>query len=465
MLRAGSAATALTLLAACGAGGRGSDGGGATAPGTDLSATHAKLLLWGPGSGVDRQAQVDLWNQQHPNLPLEFASAPYGGQGIVALQKFIAAVAAGTPADVAWIDRFQIANLAARKAFVSLDPFIKRDKYNLKRHFAPLLEEVHGIDGKVYALPSSTDDRAFWWNTRLVREAGLDAHTGPKIWEELKEYAVRTTRLTGDPGTDQVGWNYRVPGFGIFYLYGWIFGAEFLSKDGRKAQYNHPGVVEALQTMLDIVDAMGGTAKVDGFLNNNKAMSGGGSTTMFVDDRIAAQVPSPLNAIARDRPNMEFGWSHMPLRRAGDKIRTFAGGFSWTVPAGVPHPDVSWALASSLMSEPSLLAWAEAAAAPVRAQGGVYRPGYTSVQDVDRLLRERYATGIASVDKGWDFEIDLMQYARVRPVSPAAADAWDALGELWNSVFSRSATPKQAADLANTKVQKALDDAYATLGR
>jgi hypothetical protein len=36
-------------------------------------------------------------------------------------------------------------------------------------------------------------------------------------------------------------------------------------------------------------------------------------------------------------------------------------------------------------------------------------------------------------------------------------------GELWNSVFSRKATPKQAADLANATVQKALGDAYATL--
>jgi multiple sugar transport system substrate-binding protein len=186
---------------------------------------------------------------------------------------------------------------------------------------------------------------------------------------------------------------------------------------------------------------------------------------MFVRDRIGMQVPSPLNAIGRERREMEFGWSHMPLRRAGDKIRTFAGGFSWTVPAGVQHPDVSWALTKSLLSDESLLAWAEAAAAPARAQGGVYKPGFTTVQEVDRGLRKRYATGIESVDKAWDFEIDLMQYARVRPVSPAAAEAWDALGELWNSVFSRSATPKQAADLANARVQKALDEVYAAISR
>jgi hypothetical protein len=53
----------------------------------------------------------------------------------------------------------------------------------------------------------------------------------------------------------------------------------------------------------------------------------------------------------------------------------------------------------------------------------------------------------------------------VRPVSPVAGEAWDALLELWDSVFSRQQTPKAAADLANARVQQALDQTYASLGR
>jgi hypothetical protein len=86
---------------------------------------------------------------------------------------------------------------------------------------------------------------------------------------------------------------------------------------------------------------------------------------------------------------------------------------------------------------------------------------------VDRNLRQRYATGISSVDQAWDHQINLKQRARVCPVSPAAAaaaDAWDALSELWTTDFSRQATPKQAADLANARVRQALNDASAAIG-
>jgi hypothetical protein len=36
---------------------------------------------------------------------------------------------------------------------------------------------------------------------------------------------------------------------------------------------------------------------------------------------------------------------------------------------------------------------------PARAQGGVYKPGFTTVQEVDRTLRRQYATGITNVDQ------------------------------------------------------------------
>jgi maltose-binding protein MalE len=84
------------------------------------------------------------------------------------------------------------------------------------------------------------------------------------------------------------------------------------------------------------------------------------------------------------------------------------------------------------------------------------------VQDVDKKFRQQYATKLPLIDGAWDFTIDLMQYARVRPVSPAAAEAWDALSDTWNSVLARKQTPKEACDAMNARVQKALDDAYAS---
>ena len=452
---AGGGALTLVPAAACAPGG----GGGPAATPADLSRVRQPVLVWGPTGAAElpaRQAQLAVFGAEHPNLPAEVVPAPFtSAQGVEGMQKLFAAVAAGDPPEAAWIDRFQLANLAVRRTVASVDAQLKRDRYDLKRHFAPLLEEVTGIDGKIYGLPSSTDNRALWWNKRQLRESRVDAEKGPATWDDLRQFATRATRSGGDDALTQLGWNFKSPGFGILYLWSWLAGAEFFARGGRTAQYDHPGVVEALNFLLAGADAQGGSARVDAFL-----APGAQAGDPFVADRIAMQLASPLAAVARQRPDMDFGWGPVPVRRPGDRVQTFAGGFAWAVPAGTKNPEVSWAVLRSLLSEAALSAWAEAGAGPARAGGGVYLPGFTTVEATDRAFRQRFATGIKTVDAAWDFTIDLMRFARVRPVSPAAAEAWDGLSETWNTVLARKQTPKAACDALNARVQRALDEAY-----
>lgn len=458
-LTLGALGSTSSLLAACSPGSP--DGAGGRA--ADLSAVQQKVQVWGPVGAGDipaRTAQLSVWNRERPNLAAEIVPAPFtSAQGIEGLQKLFATVAAGDPPDAVWIDRFQLSNLAVRKTVAPLDAQMRRDKYDLKQHFVPLLEEVTGIDGKTYGLPSSTDNRVLWWNTRYLREAGLDAEKGPRTWDELRAFGTRATRPSADGGIQALGWNHRSPGFGMLYLWSWLAGAQFFSKDGRTAQYNHPGVIDALNFLLSGADAQGGVSKVDAFL----ATAGQGGDP-FINDRVLMLHSSPLANIARLRPDMEFGWGPMPVKRAGDKIQTFAGGFAWAAPTGTRNPDVAWGVLRSLMSEAALGEWAEAQAAAARGAGGTYLPGFTTVQAVDRAFRQKYATRLPRVDAAWDFIIDVMQYAKVRPVSPAAAEAWDALSGVWDSVLGRKQTAKEACDAMNGRVQRALDEAYASAG-
>ena len=117
--------------------------------------------------------------------------------------------------------------------------------------------------------------------------------------------------------------------------------------------------------------------------------------------------------------------------------QTFAGGFAWAMPFGTKNPDVSWAMLRSLMSEEALGAYAEVQAGAARAANAAYLPVFTTVVEVDKAFRQKYATKVPAVDAAWDFTIKLMDIAKVRPVSPAAAEAWDALSECWNTVLAR----------------------------
>jgi multiple sugar transport system substrate-binding protein len=463
VLAGGAAGSA--LLASCQS--PPSSTGSAGATGADLTRLQGKILVWGPTGTGDlpaRQAQIGVWNRQHPNLVAEITPAPFtSAQGIEGLQKLFAGVAAGDPPDAVYIDRFQLSNLGARRTLAAIDDKVKRDKYDLKRHFVTLLEEVTGIDGKPYGLPSTTDNRATVWNKRLLREAGLDAEKGPQTWNDLKTFATRASRTGGDGNLAQLGINPKLPGFGILYLWSWLAGAQFLSKDGHTAQYNHPGVAEALNFLLSLADAQGGLQKIDAYV-----AAGGGAGDPFANDRYAMQVAGPtglVGTVMKQHPELEFGVGYVPVKNAGDKNQTFAGGFAWALPSGTKNPDASWGMLRSLMSEESLGAYADIQAATARSSGSVYLPAFTTVQEVDKAFRQTYATKIPAVDAVWDFTIKLMDIAKVRPVSPAAAEAWDALNECWTTVLARKDTPKSACDAMNARVQKALDEAYASLGK
>ena len=158
----GAAALGLgAALAACGPA-----GGSPTEPApqakVDLSKVNRKLLVWSERS-VARSAQVARWTEQHPNLPAEMTDIGTGGQGSEAITKFLAAVAAGDVADVVRFDRFQIGSYTHRGAFTPLDPYQKADKFDLKRFVDSAVEEAHGLDKKLYGIPTSTDNRPFFW--------------------------------------------------------------------------------------------------------------------------------------------------------------------------------------------------------------------------------------------------------------------------------------------------------------
>ncbi len=87
-----------------------------------------------------------------------------GGQGSEAIAKFLAAVAAGDVADIVRFDRFQIGSYTHRGAFTQLDQYQKADKYDLNRFVQSANEECHSLDGKLYGIPNSTDNRPFFWN-------------------------------------------------------------------------------------------------------------------------------------------------------------------------------------------------------------------------------------------------------------------------------------------------------------
>lgn len=109
----------------------------------------------------------------------------------------------------------------------------------------------------VFAIPTSFDNRALYWNKNIFREnaaalrkAGLDPSRPPRTWEELLAYSKVLTQHNADGTLRQAGF---LPNFGNSWLYLYAFqqGAEFMSPDGRTCTLFTPESAKALQFMVE----------------------------------------------------------------------------------------------------------------------------------------------------------------------------------------------------------------------
>ncbi|MDQ3702439.1 MAG: extracellular solute-binding protein, partial [Chloroflexota bacterium] len=453
----GSASVMLTgaALAACGAPG----GAGESAPvRADLAKINRKLMVWDqPDPG--RKAQVDRWSELHPNLAAEVTDVGSAGTSQADVSKFIASVASGDVADVVRFDRFNIGSYVYRQALSPLDPYIKAEKFDMKCFVeAAALEAQGSTDKQQYGIPISIDNRPFLWNKMHFRQIGVDPEQPPATWDQLKEYALKLTRSNAGTIT-RIGWSYRpgLSGSSLTYLYGFLNGAEFLSADGRKAQLNHPKVIEAAQWVYELLEAEGGVQRHDEFqktfgANENHPLFGE-LLSMTHDTQTA------LDRIARYKPDLDFGIGPNPVRKAGDRGATWSGGHAWIVAKGAKNPEVSWAMIAHLVGQESILSGQEVASRQ-RPAGQKYVPPMSAQPAVDKVVFEQFKTGIPAIDKGLAFALDYMKVSKFRPITVAGAELYGGGNTAWDEILAKKKGVKQAFDDANATAQAALDQVY-----
>jgi len=137
---------------------------------------------------------------------------------------------------------------------------------------------------RIYGIPTTGDIRILYVNPNILRQEGLVDGSGnplpPKTWEELRDYTNRLTtfKTPGDKssGIARLGF---APNFGNswLYLYTWMAGGEFLSKDRTRVTMDSPPVQRALKFMTDLCDDVGGVREINKFQDSLAGESTGGS--------------------------------------------------------------------------------------------------------------------------------------------------------------------------------------------
>ena len=317
---------------------------------------------------------------------------------------------------------------------------------------------------RVYAVPNTTDDRALYYNTDLLERAGLVDERGkarpPRDWEELKDYAVKLTERDARGGMTQLGF---APNYGNswLYIYGWLNGGTFMSDDGRTCTLNDPRIVEALEFMVDVYDALGGVQQVNAFQSTFQS----GEFDPFLTGKVAMKIDGDWfqNTIANNAPNLRFGVVPAPAPTGRESV-TWSGGFSWVIPSGAANPRIAFELIRFLNTDRIWMLRNVVESKYSASRGRAYVPQMAPLPHINQMVYERFVRDNPNladrIKTHFLLFADLMKTSRFRPVTPAGQLLWDEHVRAFEKAVAHTYTPQEALDRGTRNVQQQLDILY-----
>ncbi|MEO7254659.1 MAG: sugar ABC transporter substrate-binding protein [Casimicrobium sp.] len=244
-------------------------------------------------------------------------------------------VIAGTPPDIVNTQGGLWLEYAAAGGLVDITPYLAKDPDVRKRFNADYLSNwVYG--GKNYMLPFYISKSLLFYNKTMFKEAGLSGE--PKNFEEIMQYAEKMAK--GEK-TGLVTLNFD-------WLY-WPFfkmnGVELLTPDLKKAAFNTPKAVKALEELTKAT-ANGGINKVSWtgrWVEPNGAFAAGNVGMLHAHSPAFFFVKgqgSWVNADTLGVMNIPGGWAT-------------PNAHGWGISKGSKHPDIAWEFMKFITSDKS----------------------------------------------------------------------------------------------------------------
>lgn len=447
-----------------------------------------RLLVIAPWS-YERTQRTDAWNRRFFDVTrVKLAHAPVSGPDEAAARATSAAALAELQAmapnagQLALVDLQDIPALAHQARLRVIGDLARQDRYDLKRFMPQGLQPGFGPDGQLYALPQEVDARQLYFNHQHVAEAGIDVrraglHFEDPImtWETFRQV---TLDLVSSPrARERVAFSHDHEGVPL-EVWGWQNGAEGLSRDGRRATFTRPELVEALAWQAASAREIGDRPLAPGTFP--PVARGMPSTDRpakhpFLTGRVSTCVETVrlVNTIADWDIQFPFGYVEQPRRRW--EATPVNLGNAWGFVALRGSDDAAWAAMKFLVSRDAAIidaAWLVAQASLAGPVSGpsdpnqpipgrrLWLPPFTGQLKVDRELAERYRTGSKRIDEARDHGLEQLRHARARPASLIPGEIWPLLQEARRQVLFAGRAPRDALADMEREAQRRLDRAW-----
>jgi multiple sugar transport system substrate-binding protein len=306
-------------------------------------ATVHVLAMEQAGPTVEEMnAIVGEFNKANPNIEVLIDYVAYDALH----DKIVTALASTPPAyDVFLVDDIWYAEFASKGYSLDVTDRITAD---MKAGIFDAAWQIPTVNGKAYGLPWLLDQKYFFYNEKLLKEAGFD--NPPATWEELVDQAkvIKEKGIAEYP----IIWSWSQAEAAVCdwvtLLYG--NGGMMADKDGKPA-FNSPIGVKTLEWMVKTID--------DGITNPSS---------------ISSLEEDVRNVFSQGKAVYALNWNYMfdlanfnkeqsqitgqvkaalmpAFKDSGVKSATIDGSMGFSVAATSANPDAAWAYVVYLTSK------------------------------------------------------------------------------------------------------------------
>ncbi|MFD9540983.1 extracellular solute-binding protein [Streptomyces sp. NPDC060022] len=325
------------LLAGCGSGDSGSDGGGTIT-----------AYVYGDDAVKVQQAAVDTFNKTS-KVKVKLVSVP----GTDYVNKLRSAMGSPSAPDVFfnW-GGGSIKPYVDSKNLVDLTSTVKNDA-TLKDGFLPSIMNAGSLDGKIYGVPMrGMQPVMVFYNKSLFAEHKLEV---PKTWEDLQK-AIATFKAAGITPFALGGSDKWPELMWMEYLLDRIGGPEVFQKiqNGDTDGWGDPAVLKTAQTVKELID--------DGAFGknfNSVDYGNGGAPTLLNKGKAAMHLMgsweySTQLGKAPEFAKKDLGWAAFPTVAGGvgDPANVVGNPTNyWSVNARTKHKDTAIAFLKTMASK------------------------------------------------------------------------------------------------------------------
>ena len=324
------AAGGTALLAACGE-------PAAQEQKSALNNAPVTLQYYKRGTLTDTNVEALLkdWTAQHPTWKVDVV------QGITD-EKLAAALAGGEKLDLLTYNYAARTMVLAYSMLRPIDPYVARDKYNVKKFSEKEVDLVGRYDGKLWALPYAYGGNAtaLFYNRSLFKEAGVSEP--PADWnqawtfDQFRENARKLSKRSGS-SLSQVAINGLSDApLNTLSTMSALSDAKIISDDYKKSMVDRPETIQVFERYADLI--------LKDLVTTTSPGADLGSGNAFLNGKSAMHVIccGPL-AFARQIKPTGIDWGFAPLPKIKYSSPDFQSVLT-LLPNSGANPDHGWEL-------------------------------------------------------------------------------------------------------------------------